>query len=152
MTHVIRLRGPWELEALERFGDAAAALPQACRTRVPGDWAEHLGQDFVGRVRYCRRFNTPTNLDAGERVWLVVEAVDHRATLALNGQPLGEITAAGRDHRFDITPLLCLHNSLEIDVTLPAEIYDDASARGDRAGGSGGLIGEVRLEIQTTGE
>ncbi len=147
MTHVIRLRGPWELEPVARFDDARA-LPAGGRTRVPGDWSELLGRDFVGRARYRRRFNLPTNLEPDERVWLVVEAVDHQARLDLNGRPLAEMSTGAKAQRHDITPLLRLHNVLEIEVTLPAEAYHDRQARGPRAGQSGGLVGEVRLEIE----
>ncbi len=147
MTHVIRLRGPWELEPVARFG-GCGELPAGGRTRVPGDWGELLGDDFAGRVRYTRRFNRPTNLEPDERVWLVVAAVDHQARLALNGQPFAELSTGAAAARDDITPLLRLHNVLEIEVTLPAETYHDRTARGDRAGKPGGLVGEVRLEIE----
>ncbi|MEX0677321.1 MAG: hypothetical protein WD063_09610 [Pirellulales bacterium] len=151
--HVIRLRGPWELEPLVRYVDAGgghreetADLPHGGKTRVPGDWAELLGADFLGRVRYTRRFNCPTNLDAHQRVWLVLEGVDHDAELLLNNQPLGPMRGCAAK-RFDITPLLISHNELWIDVSLAADAFHDAEARGERAGHAGGLVGEVRLEI-----
>jgi beta-galactosidase/beta-glucuronidase len=153
--HVIRLRGPWELEALARelpAGDGRPVrlgldLPTACRVQVPGDWREPLGADFCGRARYLRRFNRPTNLDPHERVWLVLEGVDHRASVALNGLAVGVVEGYQAPCRFDITFLLEPHNGLAVEVSLPAAVFHDPALRPGRAGLAGGLIGEVRLEI-----
>jgi beta-galactosidase/beta-glucuronidase len=151
--HVIRLRGPWELQPLERdvpAGDgmqhAAAPLPSSCRVTVPGDWRESLGGDFCGRARYQRRFNRPTNLTADQRVWLVLEAVDYQADVAINGHALGTMRDS-QPARFDITATLEPSNLLTVDVSLPAAVFADPTLRRDRAGQPGGLIGEVRLEI-----
>lgn len=154
-THTIRLRGPWECEPLARFvkstsgacREAVDDLPAGGKTQVPGDWAKVLGADFVGRARYRRRFNCPTNLDPCEHVWLVFDRFDHEAAVVLNGQPLGKFAGPDGPQHLDITPVLLAHNELTVDVSLPAEAFDDASARGDRAGQAGGLVGEVRLEI-----
>ncbi len=121
--HVIRLRGPWEWEAVA--GDVTAAG----RTQLPGAWSELVGDDFRGLVRYCRAFNRPTNLEPHERVWLVLAGLPGEMTLQLNGRPL-EGDASGEPRRFDITPLLALHNKLSIETADP-----------------GGIAGEVRLEI-----
>jgi hypothetical protein len=87
MPHIIRLRGPWEQE------------PQPS-----------------GQVRYARRFNCPTGLEGGDRVWLAIEF--EQGEISLNGQPLG---AAGG--RFDITPLLQPANRLLI-TTAPVVTTD----------------------------
>ncbi len=167
--HVIRLRGPWELQPLERDvpagGDGMQHLeekgsgvisektpdpfvvrPSSYRVTVPGDWRESLGSDFCGRARYQRRFNRPTNLEADERVWLVLEAVDHQADVALNGHALGTMRDL-QPARFDITATLEPSNQLTVDVSLPAAVFADPTLRRDRASQPGGLIGEVRLEI-----
>ncbi|REK15843.1 MAG: hypothetical protein DWQ37_08485 [Planctomycetota bacterium] len=155
--HIIRLRGPWEHQPLVRYvgeGDAPREetddLPAGGRTAVPGDWANSLGHDFIGCVRYTRRFNTPTNLDSDERVWLVVEAVDHEAEVTLNGQALGRLRSGQPPLRSDVTPLLAAYNQLVVDVRMPPAAFADPSARGERAGQAGGLTGEVRLEIGRT--
>jgi beta-galactosidase/beta-glucuronidase len=145
--HVIRLRGPWECQPLERF-DASADLPAAARVQAPCDWAELLGHEFLGRVRYTRRFNRPTNLDPHERVWLIIDGVDHHGLVTLNGTPLGQVAGCARPARFDVTELLQSHNTLEVEVSLDRETFHDSSLRGQRAGQSGGLVGEVRLEIE----
>lgn len=151
--HVIRLRAPWDLQPLLRYVEREGRpeqtdeLPSCGRAAVPGDWSQWLGEDFQGRVRYTRRFNAPTNLDSDERVWLVVEAVDYEAEIALNDKPLGTLRSGQPPHRSDVTPLLQPHNLLAVDVHLPPEAFADATARGARASRAGGLSGEVRLEI-----
>jgi beta-galactosidase/beta-glucuronidase len=155
-SHVIRLRGPWELEPLARFvaGDDGAFreqtrdLPAGGKVTVPGDWGELLGRDFIGRVRYTRRFNRPTNLEPDERVWLALDGVDPRADIALNGRPIGQANGYQAALRFDITAALAEHNVLAVEVCMPGASLDDAGCRPGRVGLPGGLIGEVRLEIE----
>ena len=153
--HVIRLRGPWEYCPLERarlltdgtFERSTEGLPPGGRTDVPSDWGKSLGDDFRGRVRYVRRFGCPTNLTSGDRVWLVLEAVDARADVMLNEAPLGSVTAPAGG-RFDITAALRDRNVLTVDVErlpLPPEV--ERQRRAASASGPGGLVGEVRLEI-----
>jgi hypothetical protein len=145
--HTIRLRGPWSVEPVERYvldaggryERSTAGLPAAVKMTMPADWGAVLGATFLGLVRYQRLFQKPTGLDSGERVWLVVEAPRSRGTVELNRKRLGE--AGGR---FDITECLEDHNRLEIIVEHPAF---DARDGGDTRS-PGGLIGEVRLEIE----
>jgi hypothetical protein len=110
---------------------------------MPADWSGLLGADFLGRVSYRRTFQKPTGLESGERVWLVVEEPRSRGNVELNDRQLGE--AGGR---FDITELLEDHNRLEIVVEHSA-IDAQGVARDDGdTGSAGGLVGEVRLEIE----
>jgi beta-galactosidase/beta-glucuronidase len=153
--HVIRLRGPWQYEPLMQWeldheGSLREVdeLPPAGRMVMPGDWSQSLGRDFRGRVRYVRAFGRPTNLEPGEKVWLVSDGVDLDGRAALNGLPLGPVTNARDQARFDITDLLAERNELVIEVELPPLVYaDEQQRRPDRAGLAGGVIGEVRLEI-----
>jgi hypothetical protein len=126
--HTIKLRGPWQIEALE---SASGELPPPAETTVPGDWTNALGSGFRGRARYTRRFGLPTNLAPEERVFLVVGVVDREAEIVLNGQPLGQQIWDEGQRRYVITQLLKPRNELQINVGLP-----------------GGLLGEVRLEIE----
>jgi hypothetical protein len=135
--HSIRLRGPWELLPLARavrtaagMQEVAERLPAGGRTQVPGDGRELLGDEFTGRARFTRRFNLPTNLDAHERVFLVIAGLDARASVQLNGEPLHATPDALTSRRHDVTPHLKLHNALEIEILYP-----------------GDPIGEVSLEI-----
>jgi hypothetical protein len=153
--HIIRLRGPWELQPLARYvgGDdplreETRDLPPGGKVSVPGDWGELLGPDFIGRARYTRRFNRPTNLQPDQRVWLALDGVDPRANVALNGRPIGQAQGYQATTRFDITAALQEHNVLAVEVCMPGASFADEGCRPGRAGLSGGLIGEVRLEIR----
>jgi hypothetical protein len=133
--YVLRANGEYER--------STAGLPATTKMTMPADWSAVLGTAFLGLVRYQRLFQKPTGLDSGERVWLVVDPPRSRGSVELNHQRLGE--AGGR---FDITEYLDDHNRLEIVVEHPAldargVARDDGDTRSP-----GGLIGEVRLEIE----
>ncbi len=115
---------------------------------MPADWSEAFGPDFLGRVRYHRVFQKPTGLDEGQRVWLVVEPPRSRGEVALNDTPLGVVGRRSAPGRFDITALLEDHNRLHIFVEHP--LLDSFGRADDDSDVSsiGGLVGEVRLEIE----
>jgi len=144
--HSIRLRGPWRYEVLEHSGAAGEPtpgdLPSPGKQKMPADWAEKLGADFYGTVRYTRTFHQPTGLEEGQGVWLVVEGAHTRASVSLNDSTLSNacVFAAGTAEppRWPIEHLLLPTNKLIIDVEHSAT---------DK--GIGGLTGQVRLEIQT---
>src|SRR3990172_10837531 len=95
--HTIRLRGPWQLEAVQRFVRRAdgefdrgtGALPAQTKATMPADWCESMGPDFLGVVRYRRTFQKPTGLDSGEQVWLLVEPPRSCGRVCLNAETLG---------------------------------------------------------------
>jgi hypothetical protein len=158
-THIIRLRGPWQLEAVARFvprpdghyrtvGDD---LPTTTRATMPADWSESFGSEFLGRVRYVRTFQKPTGLESGERVWLVVEPPRSLGTVRLADQLLGTVSRDGAASRFDISSLLADRNRLEIVVEHPALDHDGRPAQLLAIHVTGGLVGEVRLEIEAVG-
>lgn len=155
--HIIRLRGPWDYEPLSRTRllpdgtireEGAGELPPAGRIQMPADWAETLGAEFRGRVRYTRRFGCPSGLATNDLIELVIVQVDALGAVHLNGRPLVGIPAGQLNTRVDITRRLQPRNELHVEVELPD--VDPAAptlprpGRGDRPGG---LIGEVRLEI-----
>ena len=154
--HTIRLRGPWQLEPLERyvqcndgrFQSDTVGLPANERWTMPADWSETMGPGFLGVVRHRRTFQRPSNLGPGAKVWLVIEPPRSYGLVRLGGRPLGEVEFGGSPARFEITAHLADRNTLEIDVAHPA-LDDDWIPPDD---GSihipGGLIGEVRLEIE----
>jgi hypothetical protein len=154
--HIIRLRGPWQLEPLRRYinrGDgcfdrSVDGLPHSARAKMPADWAATLGADFRGLVRYRRTFHQPTDLEPHEQVWLVVEPPRSHGAVRLGGKLLGEVVWGGPAGRFDITALLADNCTLEIDVAHP--LLDEQGRPPDDGDTSapGGLIGEVRLEIE----
>ena len=155
--YTIRLRGPWQLEPLEQYGRRGGGgarerstdrLPAVARAKMPADWSAVFGPDFYGRVRYRRTFQRPTSLDEGQRVFLVVEPPRSRGTVSLAGGVLGTVRYGDPPGRYDITERLGEHNHLEIIVEHPA--LDDPPISNDDYPTrlSGGLIGEVRLEIE----
>ena len=156
MPHTIRLRGPWELEPLERYlkrdgggyESSTARLPTGERVTMPADWCATLGRDFLGVVRFSRNFNLPTNLGPNERVWLVVEPPRSCGRVRVNDQACGCVRFGAAAGRFDITPFLKDFNRVEVDVEHP-NLGDDRCALDDGSAlVPGGLVGEVRLEIE----
>lgn len=154
--HVIRLRGPWECVqvvaqtplAEGTLAESSVSLPDV-RIKTPADWADTLGPDFRGRVGYSRRFNRPTNLEPHDRVWLVVEGVDARGRVALDGHGLGMIDGYALPAEWDITAFLQPSGVIMIEVELPPTgVSHPPPARPGRESLAGGLIGEVRLEIR----
>ena len=134
--HRINLKGPWEFQLLLSVV-VASELPDRGTVKFPADWQDFLG-DFRGRTRFIRRFNCPTNLDAHERVDLVLDGAGGFLVIRLNQQAVGVIPASQHSGRFDVTHLLQLHNVLEIDVD-----WDGSSTE------QGGLWAPVALEIVT---
>jgi hypothetical protein len=154
--HVIRLRGPWQLEPIERFVQredgrferSTSGLPPTARATMPGDWSDLFGRHFIGRVRYRRLFQKLTGLESGERAFLAVEPPRSRGVISLSGHPLGEVLWGRPPARFDIMEFLRERNELEIVVEHP--VLDGAAPAGNDNffQSPGGLVGEVRLEIE----
>ncbi len=126
MPHIIRLRGPWNLEPLARTG-----------LRADGTL-----------VLYSRRFHQPTGMDEIERIDLVIERVDALTGVWLNGRLLGEIPLGFMEFRTEIKERLERYNLLEVQVECPEWMNDGTGEPlGQRTGLPGGLVGEVLLEI-----
>ena len=159
LSHVIRLRGPWQCVPLARTvllangksADEPGNLPACGRIELPADWGGLLGDDFRGRVCFTRRFGLPTGLEPEQRIDLVIDGVDAFGNVSLNGEPLGNV--ANEPARFDITRHLKPRNELEVLIELPRLIAESAPLpRPGREHLPGGLIGEVRLEILDSDE
>lgn len=123
-------------------------LPPTARATMPADWSGSLGREFRGRVRYHRVFQWLTALDAGEQAYLVVEPPRSRGIVLLGSEVLGEVVWGGPPGRFHVTHRLRERNRLEVVVDHPVL---DACRRPDDDDGlqlPGGLVGEVRLEIE----
>lgn len=80
--HRIRLRHPWQRE------------PQA------------------GAVLWRRRFNRPTGLDAGHRVFVVIEGDVGLGGVVLNDEPLGTLRGQQSPQPFEVTDRLLGSNEL----------------------------------------
>ncbi len=124
-------------------------LPPGGHVEMPADWGATLGEDFRGQVMYQRHFGCPSGLEPSDRVILVIQRIDAFGTVALNGSPIGIVPAGGEPARFDITANLKRRNLLAILVELPRITADSQPL--DRPGRDelpGGLVGEVRLQIE----
>jgi hypothetical protein len=99
-----------------------------CRWRGGG-----LG-DFSGRVRFRRHFGWLANLAPHERVWLTFGGIDGSAEVCLDGHLLGKHRDPTAPFEFEVTSLLQPRNELTVEVEAP--------------GGSGGLWGEIALEVR----
>ena len=154
--HLIRLRGPWDYEPLERSvaagapaSDAPDEMPPPGRAQMPADWGAAPGADFRGCVRHRRRFNRPTGLEPHERVWLVLEGADGWAEVSLAGHRLGHVGGYALGAQFDVTALIEDRNELVVDVTRPhGDAAGEQPLRSGREHLPGGLVGQVRLEIR----
>jgi hypothetical protein len=112
------------------------SLPARGRMAVPCRWGESSLGEFSGRVRMRRRFGWPGRIDAQERIWLTFGGVEGAAAVSLNGQLLGHHARSSEPFEFEITPLLRVRNELTVEV--------------EAQGGSGGIWGEVALEVRAT--
>jgi hypothetical protein len=153
--HTIRLRGPWELEPVARYvqlGDGRYERTDAplvtVRAKLPDDWAKVLGGEFLGSVCYRRTFQRPTGLEQGQRVWLIVEPPRSCCVVNLNDHSLGVVSGEGNPGKFEISKLLQDHNWLEILVHHPSLDADGVAKNDIYLQTPGGLVGEVRLEIE----
>jgi hypothetical protein len=131
--HRIRLRGPWECEPIIRIPETGVPAPPHRRMTLPCRWNQGGLADFAGRVRFRRRFGFPGRIDTFERVWITCAGVTATADVSLNGRQLGHCANA---FDFEVTSLLQVRNELIVDVEGPAD--------------SGGLWGEVALEVRCT--
>lgn len=124
--HRIRLRGPWQLEALER-------PERQARMQMPARLGDCSLRDVRGRVRFRRRFGYPGRIDVTERVWLTFAGIEGQATGELNGHGLGALTSGSE---CEVTGLLRNRNMLVVDIDCMAP--------------SCGLWDEVALEVRAT--
>src|SRR6266446_3772398 len=125
--HLIRLRGPWEVEPvaqLLRHADGRVArregpVPPKFRMTLPGPWEASGLTAFAGRVRFRRRFGYPGRIDAHERVWLTFGGGTHAAEVWLNGVLLGRRDEGQGPFEYEITGLLKDRNELVVQVDAP---------------------------------
>jgi hypothetical protein len=115
---------------------------------MPSDWSDTLGRDFLGCVRYRRHFHAPTNLTPQDFVWLVVEPPRSAGTVELNGHRLGVVKCDQPAGRFEVLSILRETNELLVYVSHPALDAEVNQTQNVSVELPGGLVGEVRLEIQ----
>lgn len=133
-THWESLNGPWEF-ALDVEGkmvrpeevafDRKIVVPFAPES--PASTVEHTG--FIQACWYRREFTAPP-LQPGEHLMLHFGAVDHRATVWVNGHRMGEHEGGYTPFRFDITPHLRPEGPQQIVVHAEDDPHDLAKPRG----------------------
>jgi len=137
--HRIRLRGPWEVDAV-----SPACETITTRVTMPVRWKEVPTVGHGGVVRWRRRFGLPRQLDDWERVWLVCQGFEGRASWSLNGNECLPHSGGDGMLETEITSLLHERNELTIEMTpgdadqwvweeLALEIRSRAYLRGMRA-------------------
>jgi len=133
-SHRILLRGPWQCEWLEGPEPALAEEPSA--VRMPVSWQDAFGS-VAGRVRFRRRFHSPTNLEPEEHVVLAFEALGGMAEISVNGTSIASVDQPEDILRCDVTELLRPFNDLTVDICFDARSTDRP----------GGLWKPVAIEI-----
>jgi hypothetical protein len=121
--HVIRLRGPWELQ----IGTGAV------RESFPCPWKNLTSAFSSEKALLRRRFQSPTNLAAGDQVRIVFAHLTGEVEVRLNQKVLGVLDSPGS---FDVTSKLLVSNILELTIITAGE--PEATAM------------DVQLEILTT--
>jgi hypothetical protein len=118
--HRIRLRGPWEYDALDVTKDQPS--PSGRVTMPCPHW-----DGPPGRVRFLRRFGYPGRIDAHEHVWLVFDGLFVPVRVSVNGNDMGKYTGAVE---VDVTQLLGARNELTVEVpnlTRGTSLWDEAA-------------------------
>jgi hypothetical protein len=141
------LRGPWQSEPMARVERdesgtrvwSGSELPAAGTIRLPASWQDVFG-NYRGRVRFRRRFHPPTNIEAVDRLFVVLDRIGGKGIVWLNGSFLGKTSAHGSSTSLEMTGKLRANNELEIDLEY-ADFSDDS--------GPGGLFAPVALEIRS---
>lgn len=147
--HVIRLRGPWQIECID--------TPNAPRSpmSIPGLWRDIGLADYCGPAKLLRQFHWTAKLEADEAVWLVVDQCVGAANVLVNGQLVGSTNSPWLEFRFDITHLLKPTNALTIEFAAhdSADEWFGTLAEGEsgttRHASVGGILGGVYLSIES---
>lgn len=133
-AHRMFLKGPWQCEWLEGPEPALGEAPS--QVRMPVSWQDAFGP-VSGRVRFSRRFHSPTNLEPEEHVVLAFEGLGGAVEITVNGKTLASADTPEDVLRCDVTELLKPFNELTVDVRFDATSTDRP----------GGLWQPVAIEI-----
>ena len=133
-AHRILLRGPWQCEWLE--GPEPALPAKLSTVRMPISWQDAFGP-VAGRVRFRRRFHSPTNLEPKEHILLAFEELGGTAEILVNGTSVATVDQPEDILRCDVTELLQPFNELTVDIGFDARLTDQP----------GGLWKPVAVEI-----
>jgi len=130
--HTVRLNGPWEVRPHDSGSIKAIEWRKLKFPCTPTD----LG---TGQIVIARRFQSPSNLEPADRVFLFVPDFFAISVAQLNGQPLDSMqtpaierqdtafTAKRCDYCIEITSHLQQSNRVEMEVTLSAQNVTDTN-------------------------
>lgn len=133
-THVIRLRGGWECEALESPGNGPVRLSLPVR----------VGALPTGRLRLIRRFNRPPR-DVDSTVVLRLSRCIGIHSIVYNGQPVGPISPDHSEFELRLGHL-APRNELMIEAEPPRGDAEWGVISLTFASGSAGMPGPVGSE------
>ncbi|MGC1272305.1 MAG: hypothetical protein WBC44_01255 [Planctomycetaceae bacterium] len=122
LLHRIRLRGPWDFEWSSPPSDTATNDSNGT-LRLPTTWNDAFGGSN-GTVRLSRRFNRPTGIDDGERVWIELD-VSRPSLVSFNEMRVGRIEPGIA--RFDVTDRVTIHNRIALEIDGTASVEEDRS-------------------------
>lgn len=103
---------------------------------IPGSWNEQLEEqglkNYVGKAWHETTFKIPGVLQNGHKIWLRVGAADHKATVWLNGEYIGEHEGGYMPFELDLTHslvkegdenhlVMCVDSTLSMH-TLPQDV------------------------------
>ncbi len=103
---------------------------------MPVSWQDAFGP-VAGRVRFQRRFHSPTNLESEEHVLLAFEGLGGTAEVVVNGTSIATVDQPEDILQCDVTALLKPFNELIVDIRFDARLTDQP----------GGLWRPVAVEI-----
>lgn len=148
LVHRMHLKGPWNYEWLDGSDRSQehvdslvsedSPLLTGSRIRMPSSWQSAFGET-AGRIRFSRRFQRPTNLDADEQVHIAFDGIGGAAVLFLNNVQIGQLQDSEETVSFDITAGLKASNELTVELTYAPQQHH----------GPGGLHRPVAIEIHT---
>ncbi|MBS0210979.1 MAG: hypothetical protein JSS27_18705 [Planctomycetes bacterium] len=141
--HVIRLRGPWRYELPEGASLpelAGVPLPRTGTLNLPAERCRLHDLGYSGPVTYRRRFHTPTGLEPGVQVLLVIAESNCAGAILLNGKSLGNLATNTTFTSPPVEQLLAAHNEVVLHISAPGEmpgqVYLEIRAANLLAGGT----------------
>jgi hypothetical protein len=115
VSHVIRLRGPWQYELRFAEGRTTGVLQMPCNLAAVAAAGAELS--------LSRRFHRPTGLDTNTKVWLAIGPANSVRSIALNSNLLP--IRQNDDIREDVTARLAAENIVTLDLNSQAAFSGD---------------------------
>ena len=138
-SHRIHLKGPWDFAWLTGPFEPAMGIERSGTVTMPREWRTIFGANS-GSAQFQRKFHAPTNLEAHERVILVLTEVRGPGSVSLNQHPVGEFQGTGVGVEFEVTTFLKTFNQLVVTMEYDATVEPVVP---------GGLYGAVALDIRS---